>query len=82
MHLEGLIRGRLNRKGSVLNLIFEATVGPRTEDFAGLGEAKRWVERASHGRVVTFVKDFDGRERSCAMEVYENGVWRGVNIHE
>lgn len=34
-----------------------------------------------HILVVTWVRDFDGRARSCAATVYENGVERGVNIH-
>ena len=35
----------------------------------------------SHVLVVTWVRGSDNRDRSCAMQVYENGVERGVCIH-
>jgi hypothetical protein len=34
-----------------------------------------------HVRVVKWVRCSDGRDRSCAMQVYEHGVERGVYIH-
>ena len=50
------------------------------EDFESEAEARAFVERRGVGHVTTFIRDFDGRERSCALNVYENGVWRGVDI--
>jgi hypothetical protein len=35
----------------------------------------------THVRVVKWVRGSDNRDRSCAMQVYENGVERGVYIH-
>jgi hypothetical protein len=49
-------------------------------DYTDIKEAFAAVEAAGTGRVVSFVRDFDGRERSCAMAVYENGAWRNVSI--
>lgn len=65
-----------------MQITYEATAYPKKFDFANIADAKRFVESEGEGRVVTFVKGFDGRERSAAMIVFRNGAWDGVNIHE
>lgn len=66
-----------------MQIIYEVNCFPAPRlDVADKFEARRIVEEKGEGRIVTFVKGFDGRDRSAAMEVYENGAWRGVNIHE
>ena len=35
----------------------------------------------SHVRVVKWIRGLDNRDRSCAMQVYENGIERDVYIH-
>lgn len=51
-----------------------------TQDFYYEAHARGEVERAGAGRVVLFIRDFDKRDRSAKMDVFENGAWRGVNI--
>lgn len=53
-----------------------------TRDFDDEDEARRYVEAAGEGYVVTFVRGFDGCDRSAAMSKYENSAWRGLSIHE
>lgn len=66
-----------------MQIIYEATAYPHPpKDFTDEIEARKFVEAVGEGRVVTFVRGFDGRERSAAMSKYENGTWNGINIHE
>jgi hypothetical protein len=65
--------------------IFEANThnakGFHKEDFTTEAEARSFVEANGSGHVTTFVRGFDGRERSCALNKFEAGVWVGCNIH-
>lgn len=65
-----------------MQAIYETTIRADVTDYASESEAREAVEAAGEGRVVTFIRDYDGRERSCAMSVFRDGAWRGVNIHE
>jgi hypothetical protein len=65
-----------------MNKIYEVHIGMQVDDLLNEQEARRKVEEAEHGYIVTFVRGFDNRDRSCAINVYDNGAWRGVNIHE
>lgn len=66
-----------------MTVIYEATAYPTpARDFADLADARAFIEEKGEGRIVTFVRDFDGRDRSAGMEVYKEGMWTGVNIHE
>jgi len=63
--------------------IYEASSNGTTIDFDTMSEAREWIEGCGYGRVVTFVRDgYDGRERSCAMSVFDSneGGWRGIDI--
>lgn len=62
--------------------IFEANAYPLPrQDFADEAEARRFVEaNTNDGTVVTFVRDFDGRDRSCAMWRWKAGSWNQCNI--
>jgi hypothetical protein len=44
--------------------------------------ARKLVEDNESGHVTTFVRGFDGRDRSCALHRFEDGRWVAVNIHE
>ena len=50
-------------------------------EYATESEAKAVVEATGHGYLVCWVRDFDGRCRSCNMVVFHDGVWEGVYIH-
>lgn len=68
-----------------MQTIYEATAiatdGKSTkQDFNIEIDARKWVEESGAGRVVTFIKGFDGCERSCAMDAFRNGIWENVNI--
>ena len=61
--------------------IFEANTGLKSTDFASETEARTTVEAHGSGYVVTFIRDYTGRDRSCAMNVFKAGAWDGVYIH-
>lgn len=61
--------------------IFEAHTGIDSADFASETEARATVEAHGSGHVVTFIRGYDGRDRSCAMNVFKDGAWSGVYIH-
>ena len=61
--------------------IYEATAGLNSTDHASEAEARAAVEAHGSGRVVTFIRDYTGYDRSCAMNVYKDGAWDGVYIH-
>jgi hypothetical protein len=61
--------------------IYEAHAGSKVADHAVEAEARAAVEAHGSGYVVTFVRGYDGRDRSCAMNVFKNGAWDGVYIH-
>lgn len=63
-----------------MQIIYEATAHPFRIDFDSKEEAMQYVEKQGEGRVVTFVKGYDGRERSSAMIVFKHGQWHGVDI--
>lgn len=65
-----------------MRTIYEATSYPAKRDFDDEIEARKFVEDRGKGRVVTFVRGYDGKDRSAAMSVYENGAWKGVEIHQ
>lgn len=60
--------------------IYEARSMNRVEDFATIEEAKAFIEGRGVGSVTTFVRDFDGRDRSAALDVFSDGEWRAVSI--
>ena len=62
--------------------IYEAHVFPRVRDYDNEAEARAWVEENGQGHIVTFIRDYDGRDRSCALNKFEDGEWKGVNIHQ
>jgi hypothetical protein len=57
--------------------VYEANYGLKKVDFENEADARKAVEANGSGYVVNFYNN-----RSGAMNVYENGAWRGVNIHE
>lgn len=63
--------------------IYEVRLAPdwTAKDYANEQEALDAVERAGSGRITTFVRDFDGRDRSCALRVFD-GAWRSVDISQ
>jgi len=61
--------------------IYEAHTGAKTTDYTSQAEARTAVEAHGSGYVVTFVRGYDGRDRSCAMNVFKDGAWDGVYIH-
>jgi hypothetical protein len=61
--------------------IYEAHAGSTATDYASETEARAAVEANGSGYVVTFVRGYDGRDRSCAMNVFKDGAWDGVYIH-
>lgn len=65
-----------------MKTIYEARITPtwQPRDFDDKAEAEAFVEAAGAGRIVTFVRDYDGRDRSCAMVTYEAGSWTGHEI--
>ena len=54
---------------------YQVSSGMYQEDFDTLAEAKAAVEGLGFGRVVKFIN-----ARSCAMQVFSDGIWRGVDI--
>jgi type IV secretory pathway ATPase VirB11/archaellum biosynthesis ATPase len=61
--------------------IFEARSMNRVEDFSTIEEAKVWIEGRGFGSVTTFIRGFDGRDRSCALiTLNADGAWRGIDI--
>ena len=60
--------------------IFEAQTYPTTADYSSEVEAREAVEKHGSGYVVTYIRGFDGRDRSCAMNVWKDGAWHGVDI--
>lgn len=65
-----------------MKIIYEAHVGLKATDFDDEAAARKSVEAHGSGYVVTFVRGFDNRDRSSAMNVFKDGAWNGVNIHE
>lgn len=56
-------------------------------DYVSQTDARVAVEAAGSGRLVTFVRERnlphclpEFVDKCCNLEVYENGVWRGVDI--
>jgi hypothetical protein len=65
-----------------MRTIYEAHYGRNNvQDFDSEADARKIVEENNSGYVVTFVRGFDGRDRSCAMHKFD-GEWKGINIHE
>ena len=60
--------------------IYEAHTGIDSADFASETEARATVEAHGSGYVVKFIRDYTGRDRSCAMTVFKGGAWDGVDI--
>lgn len=60
--------------------IYEAHIGMKREDFDDETKARASVEANGSGYVVTYIRGFDGRDRSCAMNVFKEGAWSGVDI--
>lgn len=60
--------------------IFEAHANARTVDFYNMEAAQTFVEKHGEGRVVTFIRGSDNRDRSCAMKNFHDGKWRDVDI--
>lgn len=63
-----------------MQVIYEAHTGLNREDFADQAEARRTVENHGSGYIVTFVRGYDKRDRSCAMNVWRDSKWQGVDI--
>jgi hypothetical protein len=65
-----------------MKAIYEARSNGTTVDFDTEAEAIEWIESCGFGQIVTFIRDFDGRERSCKLECFDSseGGWRGVDI--
>lgn len=55
--------------------------GKIDEDFKTIEEAKAAIEAIGDGSVVTFVRGFDGRDRSAALIAYDGKEWKECNIH-
>jgi hypothetical protein len=55
--------------------------GKIDRDFDTIEEAKAAIEAIGDGRVVTFVRGFDGKDRSCAMVSYDGQKWTGHDIN-
>jgi hypothetical protein len=65
-----------------MRIIYEANCSLKKQDFDSEQDARAAVEANGSGYVVTFVRGYDGRDRSAAMSKFENGSWKGINIHE
>lgn len=59
--------------------IWETRVEPDWQpvDWPSEAAAKRFVESHRSGRLVLFVRSFDGHDQAGAMWVWDNGCWRG-----
>ena len=64
-----------------MTAIYEANYAAKKIDFADEGEARGAVEAHGSGYVVKFIRGYDGKDRSCKMDTFEDGAWNGVNIH-
>lgn len=60
--------------------IYEVRTGLSSQDFDDKGEAIAAVEAHGSGSVATFIRGFDGRDRSCALQSFDDGAWKGVDI--
>lgn len=65
-----------------MQTIYEAHTGLKREDHDTAEAAVAAIEAHGSGYYVKFVRGYDGRDRSCGMTVFENGAWRGVDIHQ
>lgn len=61
-------------------MIYETHTGLAVHDFTDLDEARAAVEAHKSGYIVKFVTWPDGQQKSCAMQSYSDGAWRGVDI--
>lgn len=59
------------------------------QEFDTMEAAKAYVEEHTSGKVITWAVYPNNpgclpamRYSSCALTVFENGEWRGINIHE
>jgi len=74
------MRHQPSTKGNANMTIYEAHIGLDSADFAIETEARAAVETHGSGYVVKFIRDYTGRDRSCAMNVFKDGAWDGVDI--
>jgi len=60
--------------------IYEVHTGLSSQDFDDKGEAIAAVEAHGSGSIVTFIRGFDDHDRSCALQSFDDGAWKGVDI--
>lgn len=67
-----------------MQIIFEAHLGMARRDFSDEAQARQAVETRGSGSVVTYVRHevfpCGHKDSSCAISVYEDGKWRGIDI--
>jgi len=62
-----------------MKMVYEAHTGLKTKDYYHEQDARAAVEAHGGGKVVTFAVTSLG-DKSCALNVYRDGAWRGVDI--
>ena len=70
----------VKQQEKIMRKIFETHAAGKVRDFDTEAEARQEVEKHGIGFFVTFIRGFDGRDRSCAMETYSEGAWRQRDI--